>query len=151
MGDRQKFLILVEISAIFAPYGAFSQKMSENVEKCIFSKLSEIHCFFIFSLKIDFKRCLSHESSDFDNRNMDNFRQKKLSWFLSYPPPKIWWKNFPCWKQQCCFLMCLVCAHTIFWFPDVNEPLTMIYAQLGTNRTFLEKVMHISSQFFRKK
>ena len=50
--DRQKFRILAEISAILAPYGAFSQKMSENVEKCIFSKLTEINWFFIFSLKI---------------------------------------------------------------------------------------------------
>ena len=75
--DRQKFRILVEISAILAPHGAFSQKMSENVEKCIFSKLTEIHWFFIFSFKIDFERCLLHESLDFDNRNMDNFRQKK--------------------------------------------------------------------------
>ena len=29
----QKFLILADISAIFAPDGAFSQKMSENFEK----------------------------------------------------------------------------------------------------------------------
>ena len=86
---RQKFRILAEISAIIAPYGAFSQKMSENVEKCIFSKLSEIHCFFIFSLKIDFKRCLSHESSDFDNRNMDNFRHKKIIMIFELPPPQI--------------------------------------------------------------
>ena len=82
----QKFRILAEISAIFAPYGAFSQKMSENVEKCIFSKLTEIHWFFIFSLKIDFKSCLLRERLDFDNRNMDNFRQKKIIMIFVLPP-----------------------------------------------------------------
>ena len=83
---RQKFRILAEISVIFAPYGAFSQKMSENVEKCIFSKLTEIHCFCISSLKMGFKRYLLLESFDFNIRNMDNFRHKKIIMIFDHPP-----------------------------------------------------------------
>ena len=78
------------------------------------------------------------------------FGKKILSWFLVYPP-QIWWKKFPWKKQQCCFLMCLMCAHTIFWFPSHNGLLTMLHTELGNDSTLLKKVMDIFSHFFPKK
>ena len=58
-------------------------KMSENVEKFIFSKLAKIFCFCIFSLKI---RCLLLERLDSGNKNMDNFRQKIFIGIFVLPP-----------------------------------------------------------------
>ena len=102
---RTKFRIFGRNFCHYCSLRSIFPKNVGMLKKMHFSKLTEIHWFFIFSFKIDFKRCLLHESLDFDNRNMDNFRQKKLSWFLSHPmfTPQMWWKLFPCWKQQCCF------------------------------------------------
>ena len=78
------------------------------------------------------------------------FVKKILSWFLGNPPPKFDEKKFHVQNNNVVFLMCLMCAHTIFWFLSHNEPLTMLYTQLGNNSTLLKKVMDIFSQFFPK-
>ena len=125
-------------------------KNVENSWKIHFFKIDENPLFLHIFVKMNFKRCLLLESFDFDIRNMDNFRHKKIIMIFDHPPPKFDEKNFHVKNNIVVFLVCLVSAHAICWFQDIKDPLIMTYTQLGTNRTFLEKVRHISSHFFPK-
>ena len=68
---------------------------------------------------------------------MDNFRNKLFSADFMLPP--VLTKLFCSFFVEICFFMCLLCAHTLFWFESDDKHIKMLHAQFGVNWQFLDE------------
>ena len=80
----------------------FAEKSRKMLKNSFFQIWRQSIVFAYFRKKLILKGVFCSKAWISRTQIQITFVKKILSWFLGNPP-QIWWKKFPCSKQQCCF------------------------------------------------